>query len=145
MSGRREMILAALGHDLYEDSAIPRAEVAGVAEFVERVASGSEEARLIKLCDGIDNYCGLVENGLLRDEPDKWVETVRRQMEPMFNRIDGISFQKYPVAGKWLTQELAIKRESLWTVVRELFREAKEKCGEVSAQGSSIRCDAFED
>src|ERR1700722_16031856 len=58
VSGRQEMILAALGHDLYEDSDIPRSEVvagygievdrliegmterAGVAEFVERVASG---------------------------------------------------------------------------------------------------------
>jgi hypothetical protein len=137
VSGRREMVLAALGHDLYEDSKIPRAEVVAdygtevdrlieavtektsVTEFVARVASGLEEARLIKLCDGIDNYGGLIENGLLRDEPDKWVKTVRRQMEPMFSRIERLPYPKYPVAGEWLSQELAKKREAFWAVVRE--------------------------
>ena len=80
LDGRRDMVLAALGHDLYEDSAVPPSDVVrefgrevdqlireltdgqhGVGAYVERVASGSEEARLIKLCDGVDNYGGLVE------------------------------------------------------------------------------------
>jgi len=75
---RRDMLLAALGHDLYEDSAIRPADIiadyragvdrlirrltqsADVPAYLEQVASGPEEARLIKLCDGIDNYGGLV-------------------------------------------------------------------------------------
>ena len=65
VAARRDMILAALGHDLYEDSKIPQAEILkfgkevdqliralteeidGVGPYVERVASGPEEARLI--------------------------------------------------------------------------------------------------
>jgi hypothetical protein len=137
---RRDLILAALGHDLYEDTAIQRADVvgaygkevdqliegvterAGVTEFAERVATGSEGARLIKLCDGIDNYGGLVEKGLARAAPAKWLEVVRRQMEPMFSRIEGILFKEYPVAGGWLTQELTKKREEFWAVIRELLQ-----------------------
>ena len=142
VAGRREMLLAALGHDLYEDSAIPSADVAaeygsevdwliaavteraGVVEFVERVASGPEEVRLIKLADGIDNYGSLVEDGLLRYDPAMWVETVRRQMEPMFSRIEGIPFVKYPVAGKWLGEALTARREAFWETVRKQLLEA---------------------
>jgi len=139
VAARREMTLAALGHDLYEDSDILPADVeakygkavnrliegvterAGVAEFVARVASAPEEARLVKLCDGIDNYGGLVENGLLRADPAKWVEIVRRQMEPMFSGIEAVPFRQYPVAGKWLSQELAKKREAFWVAGRIAF------------------------
>jgi hypothetical protein len=83
VANRRNLVLAALGHDLYEDTAIPSADiVAGfgakvdrlidgltekdgdIAGYIERVASGPEEVRLIKLCDGIDNYGGLVKNEL---------------------------------------------------------------------------------
>jgi hypothetical protein len=147
VAGRREMILAALGHDLYEDSAIRPADVAakygrevdrliegvteraGVTEFVGRVASGPEGARLIKLCDGIDNYGGLVENGLLRADPAKWVEIVRRQMEPMFSRIESVPFHEYPVAGKWLCQELLKRRGEFWAVVSALLQVVKPKSG----------------
>lgn len=142
---RREMTLAALGHDLYEDSKISPTDVeatygkevdrliegvterAGVAEFVARVESGPEEARLIKLCDGIDNYGGLVENGLLRANPAKWVEIVRRQMEPMFSGIERVPFQKYPFAGKWLSQELIKRREAFWAVVRDMLQTVSPK------------------
>jgi hypothetical protein len=137
---RRELILAALGHDLYEDSAIRRADLeatygkevdqlieavterAGVTEFVTRVASGPEEARLIKLCDGIDNYGGLVEHGLLQADPAKWVDSVRRQMEPMFSSIETVPFVKYPVAGQWLSQELGKRREAFWALVRDMLQ-----------------------
>jgi hypothetical protein len=101
-------------------------ERAGVSELVERVAAGPEEARLIKLCDGIDNYTGLVDNGLLRTEPVRWLDTVRRQMEPMFSRIDGIAFTKYPAAGAWLSQELKDCRERFWAVVHEVLDSIKE-------------------
>ena len=139
IAARRDMILAALGHDLYEDSKIPQAEILkfgkevdqliralteetdGVGPYVERVASGPEEARLIKLCDGADNYGGLVQKKLVQANPSKWVRVVRRHMEPMFNRLDAIPFQKYPNAGAWLSKGLADKREQFWTVIEELL------------------------
>lgn len=136
----RVMTLAALGHDLYEDSNIDPARVAaeygpgvdllieavteraGVAEFVERVATGPEEARLIKLADGIDNYDGLVRSGLVRLDPATWVEVVRKQMEPMFSRIVGLPFRRYPQAGEWLAEQVAEHRERFWAAVAEILR-----------------------
>ncbi|HEY1189024.1 MAG TPA: hypothetical protein VGE74_15325 [Gemmata sp.] len=137
---RRELLLAALGHDLYEDSAIPRAQVAteygadvdrlieavterdGVAEFVERVAGGSEGARLVKLADGIDNYDSLVRTGLLRADPAKWADVVRKQMEPMFSRIGGMPFHQYPTAGRWLAEQLDRHRERFWAELTSTLR-----------------------
>jgi hypothetical protein len=139
VAARRDIILAALGHDLYEDSKIPQAEILrfgkevdqliralteekdGVGPYVERVASGPEEARLIKLCDGADNYGGLVQNKLVNVNPSKWVRVVRLHMEPMFSRLDAIPFQKYPKAGTWLRQVLAVKREQFWAAIEELL------------------------
>lgn len=137
--GRRAMILAALGHDLYEDSRIDPVQVvteygvevdqliegmterSGVSEYVERVASGSEEARLIKLCDGIDNYGGLVKIGLVRADPVRWVDVVRKQMEPMFSRIASVPFRQYTVAGGWLSQQLTMERERFWAEVSAIL------------------------
>jgi hypothetical protein len=141
LAARRDMVPAALGHDLYEDSAILPADIItgfgrrvdclilgltegeSVASYVERVAVGPEEVRLIKLCDGIDNYGGLVETGLLRMDPAKWVDIVRRQMEPMFTRLASLPFRKYPSAGELLSEELAKRREQFWEAVAELLRE----------------------
>jgi hypothetical protein len=139
VAARHDMVLAALGHDLYEDSDIERADVArdfgnqvdkliqalteekdGVGPYVERVAAGPEEARLIKLCDGADNYGGLVEKKLVYENPAKWVNKVRKHMEPMFSRLGSIPFRKYPAAGAWLSGLLAKKREGFWMVVEEL-------------------------
>lgn len=140
VAARRDMGLAALGHDLYEDSALERAHVVaeygatvdrlieavterdGVAEFVERVACGPEEARLIKLADGIDNYDGLVRTGLLRADPAKWVEVVRKQTEPMFGRIVGLSFPQHPAAGAWLAEQLDRHRERFWAELGAILR-----------------------
>jgi hypothetical protein len=139
---RRDMLLAALGHDLYEDSKIPHKDIANdfgsevdrliqvvtggeddVPAYVDQVASGPEEARLIKLADGIDNYGGLVEYGLLKGDPAKWVEKVRRHMEPMFSRLETIPFRQYPNAGALLSKELAKRREGFWAVVEDLLRD----------------------
>jgi len=140
VAARRDMILAALGHDLYEDSKIPQAEILkfgkevdqliralteekdGVGPYVERVASGPEEARLIKLCDGADNYGGLVQSKLVHKNPAKWVKVVRTHMEPMFNRLEAIQFQIFP-AGAWLSRVLTEKREQFWAEVEELLRK----------------------
>jgi hypothetical protein len=141
IAGRREMVLAALGHDLYEDSAIPPKDiVAGYGEevdrlirglteqggdirgYVERVASGPEEVRLIKLCDGIDNYGGLVEKGFVQSKPAWAVNAVRKHMEPMFSRLEGIPFRKFSVAGPWLNQILADKREQFWECICEMLQ-----------------------
>jgi hypothetical protein len=147
VAARRDMILAALGHDLYEDSKIPQAEILkfgkevdqliralteeidGVGPYVERVASGPEEARLIKLCDGADNYGGLVTKQLVAANPSKWVRVVRLHMEPMFSRLDSIPFQKYPKAGAWLRQVLADKRADFWAAIEELL-------GKVGSEGN---------
>jgi hypothetical protein len=137
---RREMILAALGHDLYEDTKIKRADVladygsdvdrlieavterSSVAEFVERVASGPEEPRLIKLADGIDNYGGHIGKGLLRVDPATWVEIVRKKMEPMFSRIAGVPFRQYTAAGSSLARQLEAEREAFWREVGVILR-----------------------
>jgi hypothetical protein len=138
---RRDMVLAALGHDLFEDTAIPPADIVanfgaqvdrlirtltegpdGVPAYVEQVASGPEEGRLIKLCDGIDNYSGLVENRLVLGDTAKWVQVVRRPMEPMFSRLAAIPFRQYPKAGPWLSQALAERRERFWALVEDLLR-----------------------
>lgn len=135
---RRDLILAALGHDLYEDSAIRPRDLAaefgahvdrlirgmteeedGVAAYVERVESGPEEVRLIKLCDGIDNYGGLVENGLVQEDPQRWLAVAREQMEPMFGRLANIPFRHYLAAGAFLAEEVARRRERFWAVVAE--------------------------
>lgn len=131
------MVLAALGHDLYEDSAISTAEIVagygpevdalirelteegGVTQYVEQVASGSEEARLIKFCDGVDNYGSLVETGLARSDPAWALRVVRQHMEPMFDRLLKISFRKYPAAGAWVTQALVTQRARFWDAVGE--------------------------
>lgn len=129
---RQAMLLAALGHDLYEDSGIEPGQVAaeygsdvdrlieamtercGVDEYIERMASGPEEARLIKLCDGIDNYSNLVDGGLLQSDPDYWIGIVRRQMEPMFDRITPLPFQQFPIAGGLLRERLEKERARFW-------------------------------
>lgn len=147
VAARREMILAALGHDLYEDSEIPPSDVIafgadvdqlirvvteekdGVGPYVERVAVGPEEARLIKLCDGADNYGGLVEKNLVSAEPAKWVRVVRKHMEPMFSRLASIPFARYPVAGAWLSQLLAEKRERFWAVVEGMLSDSELSSG----------------
>ena len=134
---RRAMALAALGHDLYEDSRIDPAGVAadygadvdrlieavteraGVAEFVGRVASGPEEARLVKLCDLIDNYTGLVDNGLVQSDRAKWAQIVRTHMEPMFDRLAGAPFTQHPKAGGWLSGQLDAARKRFWAVAGE--------------------------
>ena len=153
---RRDMTLAALGHDLYEDSKIPREQVAadygkavdhliralteeqdGVGPYVERMASAPEEARLIKFCDGIDNYCGLVEKKLLDSDPAYWVRKVRQHMEPMFSRLKSVPFRQYPAAGAWLGQMLKDKREGFWRAVEGLLRAKRLGTGDApSCEGN---------
>lgn len=157
VAARRDMILAALGHDLYEDSHVPPASVmefgeevhgliqhltegtAGVAAYVERMASAPEEARLIKFCDGIDNYSGLVENKLIESDPAKWVKVVREHMEPMFNRISSIPFHKYAAAGAWLSSLLAERRERFWKEVERLPLARTEVTQATTPSGDEMR------
>ena len=138
MAARRDILLAALGHDLYEDTEIPRQDIvdgfgsevdalirwltegASVPEYVEQVAKSPEEARLIEYGDLADNYGGLVANGLLNADPAKWVEKVRHKMEPMFERLFGVPFQKYPRAGAWLAEQARMRRESFWAETRKI-------------------------
>jgi hypothetical protein len=140
---RKNMLLAALGHDLYEDvKPTPASVVAGygsdaevdrliwflterpeddVAAYVEQVAGGPEEARLIKLCDGIDNYDGLVAKSKVQTDPAGWAQKVRKRMEPMFTRLESIPFRKYPKAGAWLSTELAARRQAFWQQIANLL------------------------
>lgn len=129
---RRAMLLAALGHDLYEDSDIEPSQVSteygsdverlieamtercGMDEYIERMASGPEEARLIKLADLIDNYSNLVDGGLLQSDPRHWIEIVRRQMEPMFDRTTPLPFRQFPIAGGLLRERLDKERARFW-------------------------------
>ena len=134
-SRRHVLALAALGHDLYEDTALSPADLAadfgpdvdapireltesdGVARYVEQLVSGSEEARLIKFCDGVDNCGSLVENGLARSDPDWASGVVCRHLEPMFERLMAIPFRRYPRAGDWLQRALAHRRARFWETV----------------------------
>lgn len=137
-----EMILAALGHDLYEDvrpkpvnrvsefgtrvdaliSALTEDKKHGVSEFVERVATGPEEAILIKLCDGISNYGGLVAKDKLRDHPGGTLrKIVEEKMEPMFSRLEDREFSRYPNAGNLLAKDLETKRRQFWTYAKRVL------------------------
>ena len=76
VAAHRDILQAALGHDLYEDTSIHRqvvvdrfgsavdalirclTEGTSVPAYVEQVAKGPEEARLIKYGDLADNYSG---------------------------------------------------------------------------------------
>ena len=75
------------------------------------------------MCDGADNYGGLVQNKLVKRNPSKWVRVVRLHMEPMFSRLDAVPFQKYLKAGDSLKELLSEKRERFWAVVEELLRK----------------------
>ena len=95
-------------------------EGTSVPEYVEQVAKGPEEARLIKYGDLADNYRGLVADGLLHKDPAKWVEIVRHKMEPMFERLSGVPFQRYSRAGAWLAEQARMRRESFWAEARKI-------------------------
>jgi hypothetical protein len=83
--------------------------------------AGARPARLIKLCDGADNYGGLVRNGLVESEPDKWGRIVRQHMEPMFSRLESVPFWRYAHAGASLTRLLTDRRELFWAAVERLL------------------------
>jgi hypothetical protein len=119
LSLQRSVVLAALGHDLYEDSDVTRTEIIqkfgaavdhfigevtepeeGVPAFVQSVLQSSEEAQIIKLCDGADNYESLVETGLLHQDPLYWRGVVSGQMEPMFDALEDVKFYRHPAAGQ---------------------------------------------
>jgi hypothetical protein len=137
------MILAALGHDLYEDEKrkirppdmLKRKYGSAVHQliqlvtedgdkplsaYVEQVATGPEEAILIKLCDGISNYRGLVRKRKLQEKPQYWIDIVQKKMEPMFSRLDGFEFKTYRAAGPSLAQQLQTRREQFWFCAAQL-------------------------
>lgn len=116
--GRRgqAVVLAALGHDLYEDTGVSRAEISGrfgsdvdalieevtnragdanVELYAAKLPAMSEGARLIKLADLYDNYtggaCALFANS------GKWTERfLWPTLEQQWHAIRGSEFVSFP-------------------------------------------------
>jgi len=116
------IILAALGHDLLEDTKASQIEIkkvfgeAGlnlimdltndwgddnVIPYVKKVTSGSEEARLIKLADLLDNISSVTYN--LPAFKKGWVDNYfLRVISPMKNSILKTKFAIYPKTSEQL-------------------------------------------
>ncbi|MBI4022900.1 bifunctional (p)ppGpp synthetase/guanosine-3',5'-bis(diphosphate) 3'-pyrophosphohydrolase [Candidatus Berkelbacteria bacterium] len=119
--------LAALGHDLYEDTEVTRAEIIDafgprVDELIEaltnrqgddhqaayhrQIATGPEEARLIKLCDLIDNTLSVAE--ALPELGQDWVKnTFLPIVSGMQTVVLAATYPTFPVTGRVLGELLA--------------------------------------
>lgn len=130
---QKEMLLAALGHDLYEDTAIQGREVVSdfgqqvdalieevtnrfgdnqVAKYAEKLTLASEEARLIKLADLADNYASgamsFAENGFEWTSGFLWPI-----LEAQWQKLKDLPFVKFPQTAKFLAQTVEVSREML--------------------------------
>lgn len=119
---RKTLVVAALGHDLLEDTKVSEREVEkvfgkqglqfilgmtntwgddNVAPYVEKVSRASEEVRLIKLADLCDNITSVTYNLAVLGE--KWTNSYFLPIvTPMKEAVVKTSFEKYKKAGEGL-------------------------------------------
>ncbi|MBR6873933.1 MAG: hypothetical protein IKN17_10550 [Ruminococcus sp.] len=142
----QDMINAALGHDLIEDTYVTEEDIVSAAgertlslikeltnpvddahtdEYMAQLSSASEEARLVKYADLIENTLSVSYN-LFRLEKE-WVETFYL---PILNRTESVlrvtEFEDYPETALlmrgWLffvTNLLEVKKSNRWPVTGE--------------------------
>jgi len=118
----RDLIIAGYLHDILEDTSVTIDEIkekygGNVAElvegmtnkqgdkqtkeYVESVASGKEEIRLIKLADLYSNYTRVSK--LVQDHWKRYDEVVVPIMEPMYNEIIKTEFVKFKKTGDYIS------------------------------------------
>ena len=124
---KTNMIIAAYGHDVLEDTEIKEDEITNknslemiktltnkypseqIQKYVERICNSNEETRMIKLADLIDNYTRLTY--LTQEVGKEYIQNkILPQMEPMFTKIIKTEFKKYPTTGTNLINMTIIKR-----------------------------------
>lgn len=137
----RRMILAAKGHDLYEDTDIPSETVVNrygkdvhdlikeltnvegdddVKDYVEKMKSASEEAKLIKLADLLDNYRSVQNN--IAELGRKWIEGwFLKIVEPMYAEMHSVKFSEFPKAAEHLLHSVEKEREALLQKLQEEY------------------------
>jgi (p)ppGpp synthase/HD superfamily hydrolase len=130
---QEQIILSALGHDLYEDTAINRQEIVDdfgvdvdrlieevtnrfgdnqVERYAEKLKHASELALLIKLADLFDNYqsgyMALPANGY------QWTKTFLWPiLETQWAIVKTINFRQFPLTAQFLMQAVAAQRKML--------------------------------
>ncbi|MFH0769791.1 MAG: hypothetical protein V1926_00255 [Candidatus Peregrinibacteria bacterium] len=140
---RREFVLGALGHDLYEDTTIRPEQVIAqygmdvherirgltnekgdtdVGSYVEHMHSAPEEDRLIKLADLWHNYSSVAKN---RKELGKeWIEGwFLPIVEPMYAQVTSTQFNRYPRAAEILTRRAGDARKMLLDTIKQPYSE----------------------
>ncbi len=132
-TARDDLLCAAIGHDLYEDTDVTRPEIQGqfgrsvdvhihrmtnqhgdaqVDLYVQNLAVGEEETKMIKLADLLDNYRSIAH----ASEPardyliHKYVLPV---MDPMYLRLCEQDFERYPNGARFLLRQISYFRNQL--------------------------------
>lgn len=128
---------AAKGHDLYEDTTVTPALIQNHfgkqvhdlidgmtnwegdenrAEYVERMKQADEKVRLIKLADLYDNYSGGVK--ALISEGETWVkEFLLPILDEMWAVVQQTQFQRYPKTAEKLMKLVRSAHERLHVMV----------------------------
>ena len=127
------ILTAAIGHDLYEDTKIERTEIknlygekvdkiiweltneegsAGHTKYEEKIRQSSEEAKLIKLADLIENTISVAYT--IFDLGLKWTDEFYLPiLENMKNNVSADKFKKYRKTAELLNLELEFSRHRL--------------------------------
>ena len=125
---RNLLALAGFGHDSLEDTKIKADEISArfgvdavhlivaltneegdfhTESYVEKICLGSEEARLIKLSDLIDNYTRIAFR--IKENDPVFLQTkIIPIMEPMFRRIITTTFQRYPKTSRYFFDQVIL-------------------------------------
>ncbi len=128
-----EIVSAALGHDLYEDSAVTREYIKSTcgsrtdaliwwltneeddhyrSNYLKKIYNAHEEAKLIKLADLIDNTIGAAYN--IDRLSAKWVRVFYLPIvTEMKEQVSTDRFAKYPKTGLLLNERLGFCLERL--------------------------------
>jgi len=137
----RQIVLAAKGHDLYEDTDVPSKTIVDqygkgvhdliqeltnaegdddVKGYVEKMRYASEEARLIKLADLLDNYRSVKKN--MAELGREWIEGwFLKIVEPMYSQMRNTEFSEFPMAAEYLLRGVEKEREGLLQKVQEEY------------------------
>jgi (p)ppGpp synthase/HD superfamily hydrolase len=127
-SERQLISVAALGHDLLEDTNASKKEIANIftseglaliegmtnekgdsdhGDYIRQMKSAPEAVRLIKLSDLYDNYTSIVHNRNLLKE--RWIKSFFLPIvEPMFGTVRKTKFVKYKKTAALLIAMIAL-------------------------------------
>lgn len=137
------MLLAAKGHDLYEDTDVKPQQIIEqygsdvhdlirevtnadgddhVHGYVEQVSNASEQAKIIKLGDLLDNYRSVKEQ--TEELGKKWItDWFLPIVEPMLAALQSSSFQQFPKAAAYLLGQVQKERDALLQKTKEQYTE----------------------